>query len=161
MAADGIGIGEAARRSGCTIETIRYYERIALLPKPARNASRYRVYAAADVARLAFIRRARELGFALGEIRDLLRLAADAGRSCAEVRAVAARRLGDLRAKIADLHEIERELAAAVSACERGEQAECPVIAALSSRPGAAPPLGGGTSGRARQRRRRRQAARR
>ena len=69
-----IQIGELSRRSGCNIETIRYYERIALLPRPARSARRYRLYGAADVRRLAFIRRARELGFALDAVRALLDL---------------------------------------------------------------------------------------
>jgi MerR family transcriptional regulator, mercuric resistance operon regulatory protein len=133
MTGNEIGIGDASRRTGCNIETIRYYERIGLVPKATRTASRYRVYAPADVQRLVFIRRARELGFALDEIRDLLRLAADVPDRCAEVREVAAGHLGDVRAKIADLRKMERLLAAAVRQCERGERAGCPVIDALSS----------------------------
>ena len=133
----GNGIGAASARSGCTIETIRYYERIGLVPKPPRNASRYRVYSPADVQRLAFVRRARDLGFTLDEIRDLLRLAAGGPDPCAAVRDVAAGHLAEIRAKIADLRNMERLLAKAVRQCERGEQAGCPVIDALSSGAGA------------------------
>ena len=87
----GIQIGELSRRTGCNIETIRYYERIALLPAPVRSAGRYRVYDTADVRRLAFIRRARELGFTLDEIRTLLALSEnDEQGACAEVRELAA-----------------------------------------------------------------------
>ncbi len=133
MAGNEIGIGEVSRRTGCNIETIRYYERIGLVPKPERTASRYRIYAREDVQRLVFVRRARELGFTLDEIRDLLRLAADVPDACAEARDVAAGHLGDVRAKIADLKKMERMLALAVSQCERGERPGCPVIDALSS----------------------------
>src|SRR5690349_4736492 len=131
------GIGAASEGSGCTIETIRYYERIGLVPKPPRNASRYRVYAPGDVQRLAFIRRARELGFTLDEVRDLLRLAADVAQPCAAVHDVAAAHLADVRAKIADLRKMARLLAEAVRQCEMGEQPGCPVIDALSSGAGA------------------------
>ena len=135
----GNGIGAASERSGCTIETIRYYERIGLVPKPPRNASRYRVYAPGDVERLVFIRRARELGFTLGEIRDLLRLAADVANPCAAVREVAAGHLADIRTKIADLRRMEQQLAKAVRRCAPGEQAGCPVIEALSPEVSAPP----------------------
>lgn len=166
MAGNEIGIGAASRRSGCTVETIRYYERIGLVPKPQRMASRYRLYAPADVQRLMFIRRARELGFALDEIRDLLRLAADAVDPCAAVREVAAGHLGDVRAKIADLREMERVLAEAVRQCESGTRASCPIIDALLSGPtavrsGSRSPDADRTSGRARSPRPRRRAARR
>lgn len=144
MAANGIGA--ASERSGCNIETIRYYERIGLVPRPPRNASRYRVFSPGDVQRLVFIRRARELGFTLDEIRDLLRLAADVADPCAAVRDVAVGHLEDVRARIADLRKMERLLARAVRQCDRGKQAGCPVIDALSSEPSVAP---GRRSGRA------------
>lgn len=130
----GIQIGELSRRTGCNIETIRYYERIALLPIPARSAGRYRVYDTADVRRLAFIRRARELGFTLDKIRALLRLAADDGQgACADVRELAANHLAEVRAKIADLRAMERVLADAVQRCAAGEAPGCPIIDALSA----------------------------
>src|SRR5258708_32442635 len=92
-----IAIGELSRKSGCNIETIRYYERIDLLPKPRRTRSRYRLYGAADVRRLFFIRRARQLGLTLSEVRALPGLAGPGSRSCAQVRGVAAKYVTDVR----------------------------------------------------------------
>jgi len=130
----GIQIGELSRRTGCNIVTIRYYEQIALLPAPARSAGRYRVYDTADVRRLAFIRRARELGFTLDEVRTLLSLSADDGQdTCANVREVAERHLADVRAKIGDLQAMEHVLADAVRRCAAGEVPGCPIIDALSA----------------------------
>ena len=114
--------------------TIRYYEQIALLPEPARNAGRYRVYDAADIRRLAFIRRARELGFTLDEVRTLLSLSANDGQdTCANVREVAENHLADVRAKIADLRAMEHVLADAVRHCAAGQVPGCPIIEALSA----------------------------
>ncbi|HEX9461145.1 MAG TPA: helix-turn-helix domain-containing protein [Alphaproteobacteria bacterium] len=128
-----IAIGELSRKSGCNIETIRYYERIDLLPKPRRTRSRYRLYGAADVRRLFFIRRARQLGFTLSEVRALLGLAGPGSGSCAQVRGVAAKHLTDVRAKIADLRAMERTLAQAVRECASGRRPGCPLIDTLSS----------------------------
>ena len=130
----GMQIGELSRRTKCNIETIRYYERIALLPAPARSAGRYRVYGKDDVRRLTFIRRARQLGFTLDAVRALLTLADDdrAG-ACAEVRQLAGGHLADVRAKIADLRAMECVLADAVSRCTAGELPGCPIIEALSA----------------------------
>src|SRR5215469_13719506 len=130
----GILIGELSRRTGCNIVTIRYYEQIALLPAPARSAGRYRVYGTADVGRLAFIRRARELDFTLDEVRTLLSLSANDGHDTyANVREVAERHLADVRAKIADLQTMEHVLADAVRRCAAGEVPGCPIIDALSA----------------------------
>jgi len=130
----GIQIGELSRQTGCNIETIRYYERITLLPAPARSAGRYRVYDSADIRRLTFIRRARELGFTLDEVRALLALSANDGQgACAEVRDLAARHLAEVRAKITDLRAMERLLADAVRRCTAGELPGCPIIDALSA----------------------------
>jgi len=129
----GIQIGELSRRTGGNIETIRYYERIGLLPAPARSAGRYRIYDTADVRRLAFIRRARELGFTLDEVRTLLKLSANDGQgACTEVRELAELHLGKVRAKIADLRAMERVLAYAVQRCAAAELSDCPIIDALS-----------------------------
>jgi MerR family mercuric resistance operon transcriptional regulator len=128
-----IQIGELSRRSGCNIETIRYYERIALLPKPARSAGRYRFYGPADVRRLVFIRRARELGFALDAVSALLELSENDGQGArAEVRELAESHLAEVRSKIASLQAMERTLADAVRWCTAGETAACPIIDALS-----------------------------
>jgi MerR family mercuric resistance operon transcriptional regulator len=130
----GILIGELSRRTGCNIETIRYYERISLLRAPARSAGHYRVYDTADVRRLAFIRRARKLGFTLDEVRALLALSAnDRQDTCAQVRELAAGHLSEVRAKIADLRAMERVLADAVRRCTAGELPGCPIIDALSA----------------------------
>jgi MerR family mercuric resistance operon transcriptional regulator len=127
----GIAIGELSRRAGCTVETIRYDERIDPLPAPARRG-RYRTYDRDDVGRLAFVRRARELGFTLEDVRALLRLAAEGNRACAEVRSLAADHLADVRSKIADLRAMERALASSVRRCDAGERPGCPVIETLS-----------------------------
>jgi MerR family mercuric resistance operon transcriptional regulator len=129
----GIQIGELSRRTGCNIETIRYYERIALLPAPARSAGRYRVYETGDVRRLTFIRRARELGFTLDAVRALLGLSGDGSAACPEVRELAAGHLAEVRAKIADLQAMECVLADAVRRCAAGELPGCPIIDALSA----------------------------
>src|SRR5271163_999809 len=133
-----IQIGELSRRTGCNIETIRYYERIGMLPPPPRSASRYRLYDPGDVHRLTFVRRARELGFSLDEVRALLILTADARtETCVEVRELAVGHLADVRAKIADLRAMERALVHAVRRCDAGEPAGCPLIDALSAWPDA------------------------
>jgi MerR family mercuric resistance operon transcriptional regulator len=129
-----IQIGELSRQTGYNVETIRYYERVGLLPHPPRSAARYRLYQAGDVRRLAFVRRARELGFTLDEVRALLALSVDDGKdTCAEVRHLAARHLADVRAKIADLRAMERVLADAVRRCDAGELPGCPLIDTLSA----------------------------
>jgi MerR family transcriptional regulator, mercuric resistance operon regulatory protein len=121
MAADDMPIGEFSRRTGCAIETIRFYETVGVLPE-AQRRGRYRQYAAGDVGRLIFVRRARELGFTLDEVRALLGLAALGGETCAEVRTLAAAHLTDVRARIADLRSMERILAQAVRQCDAGQQ---------------------------------------
>ncbi len=126
-----IAIGELSRRTGCNIETIRYYERIGLLPKAMRRG-RYRSFGPADVERLYFVRRARELGFTLDEIRALLGIAAADAVSCDDARDIAALHLQQVRARIADLKRMERVLADTVRACGSGEHVGCPLIDALS-----------------------------
>ena len=126
-----IRIGELARRTGCNIETIRYYERIGLVPHPPRSAGRYRLYETEDVRRLVFVRRARELGFSLDEIRALLALSSDG--TCIEVRELAARHLANVRVKIADLRAMDRALTEAVRRCDGGHLPGCPLIDTLSA----------------------------
>jgi MerR family mercuric resistance operon transcriptional regulator len=132
MRHDGIPIGELSRRTGCTIETIRYYERIDLLPAPPRNG-RYRSFSDGDVARLEFVRRARQLGFTVGEVRTLLKLSAtDSQSACAEIREISAAHLVNVRARITDLRAMERILSSAIRQCDAGQQPGCPLIDALS-----------------------------
>lgn len=123
-------IGGLARRTGTNVETIRYYERVGLLPAPARTAAGYRLYRLPHLKRLTFIRRARGLGFSIQEVRTLLRLADERRRPCAEVRVVAQAHLADVRARIADLRAMERVLKDTVAGCARG-RSNCPVIEAL------------------------------
>lgn len=129
----GIAIGELSRRTGCNIETIRYYERIGLMPQ-AQRRGRYRVYWAGDTGRLAFIRRARELGFTLEEIRALLGIATSGQISCDDARYIAASHLESVRSRLADLRKMERVLASALRACETGDHAGCPLIDTLSAK---------------------------
>jgi MerR family mercuric resistance operon transcriptional regulator len=134
--AAAISIGKLSGRTGVNIETIRYYERINMLPRPPRTASGRRVYGETETRTLSFIRRARELGFSLHEIRALLSLSADqAEDACSEVRQLAAGHLADVRAKIADLRAMERVLTDAVRRCDADERPGCPLIEALLANP--------------------------
>ena len=134
-----LAIGALSQRTGCQVETIRYYEQVGLLPRPPRTPGGYRQYGSKHLARLAFIRRARALGFSLGEVRRLLHLADVRRRPCAEARVLAAAHLADVRAKIADLRRMEHVLADTVARCAAGTGAECALIDALSSESGPRP----------------------
>ncbi|MBI3433598.1 MAG: helix-turn-helix domain-containing protein [Proteobacteria bacterium] len=125
--AQGVSIGELSRRTGVHIETIRYYEKIKVLPAPPRTAGGRRVYGPVSTRTLAFIRRARELGFTLDEIRALLDLGGPGKASCAEVRDIAAHHLDDIRAKIADLRKLEILLASTIAKCSGRTAPDCPV----------------------------------
>ena len=131
-AAPRLSIGALSKRTGCNIETIRYYERLTLLPKPARTAGGHRAYSTDHLRRLRFVRRARQLGFPLDEVRALLRLSSGSERSCAQVRELAATHLASVRAKLADLRAMERTLAETVERCGTSDQPSCPLIEALS-----------------------------
>ncbi|MDF7774550.1 helix-turn-helix domain-containing protein [Sphingomonas sp. AOB5] len=124
-------IGELGRLTGTNVETIRYYERIGLLPKPDRTAGNYRAYSAAEAGRLSFIRRARDLGFPLGQVRALLDLADRRDQSCATVDALARAHLADVQRKIADLQALGEELSRLLSQCSRGTIADCRIVEAL------------------------------
>lgn len=126
----GMQRAELARRTGSNLETVRYYEKVGLLPEPPRTAAGYRSYGIAHERRLRFVLRARELGFSLEEIRGLLRLVDERDRPCAEARDVAAVHLADIRAKIADLKRMERVLKDVVAQCGDGTP-ECPLIETL------------------------------
>ena len=127
-----MNIGELARAADIKAETVRYYERIGLLPAPPRTAGNYRDYAAADVGRLSFIRRARELGFSIGQIRMLLELADQKERSCEAVDAIAREHLAEVKRKLAGLTALRRELDRLIGQCRRGTVAECRILEALA-----------------------------
>jgi MerR family mercuric resistance operon transcriptional regulator len=123
--------GEVAGRAGCNIETLRYYEQIGLLPAPPRSASGHRLYQHDLVTRVLFIRRARALGFALEEIRRLLRLVDGGAFTCTQVEQLALAQIGEIRRKIADLQKLEAVLQAMAAQCSGGSVPKCPIIDAL------------------------------
>ncbi len=125
-------IGHVAREAGVNIDTVRYYERAGLLPPPRRRASGYRDYDAEVVPKLRFIRRAKELGFSLDDIRDLLALSVDRERGVHGVRERAAARLAEVETRIAELRRVQRGLRQLVAACPgHGALEGCPILAAL------------------------------
>lgn len=130
--AAGLTIGTLADAAGTKVETIRYYERIGLLPPPARTSGNYRSYAQAHLGRLSFIRRSRSLGFTLDQIRALLALADQRDRDCADVDAIARAHLADVERKISDLTSLGHELRELIGQCGHGTIGECRIIEALS-----------------------------
>lgn len=129
------GIGELSQRTAVNIETIRYYERIGLLPSPPRTEGGHRLYSGTHLKRLVFIRRSRELGFTLDDIRNLLELV-EGGYACGDVQIAALAHVKTIRRKIADLRRMERTLAETAARCEGGTAPDCPIIDVLSREPG-------------------------
>jgi len=130
----GLTIGKVARSAGMAIDTVRYYEHEGLLEKPARTAAGYRQYSADAVRRLRFIRQAKELGFSLKEIKELLSLRVAPGKSCADVKARAEAKIADVEQRIAQLDRMKGALAKLATACSgRGPTSECPILDALES----------------------------
>ena len=125
-------IGEIAAATGVHVETIRYYEREGLVPPPARTASNYRSYTEAHRQRLIFIRRARDLGFSLVQVRELLDLADESDRSCVAVDEIARKHRAQVRAKIAELTALRQELDYMIGQCRHGSISECRIIEALA-----------------------------
>ncbi|CAN0499796.1 unnamed protein product, partial [Phaeothamnion confervicola] len=123
--AAGLTIGALSLRTGVNIETIRYYERIGLLPPPPRSAGRHRVYEEPHRRRLVFIRRARELGFSLEEARALLGLGGGHDMSCGEVKSLTQHHVGAIRDKIRDLKRLERILSDLAAQCQADKVPDC------------------------------------
>lgn len=132
---NGMLIGQVARSTGLSIDTIRFYEKQALVPQPQRTSARYRVYDERDVERLRFIGRAQNLGFSLQEIRELLVIAASKGNGCAHVRDLVAAKVVQVKEKISALKRIESQLRNAQKKCNAALagscNAKCPVLKAL------------------------------
>ncbi len=126
-----MNIGELARAADTKAETIRYYERIGLLPAPPRTAGNYRRYSNAHLSRLTFTRRARDLGFSIEQIRALLDLADRKEQSCEAVDAIARAHLADVKQRLSDLTALSRELDKLIGQCRHGAIAECRIIDAL------------------------------
>ena len=125
-------IGDLAKATGTKVETIRYYEQIGLLPEPGRTAGNYRAYDEEHLRRLSFVRRARDLGFPLDDVRELLSLSDQTDRSCEAVDAIARQHLIAVERKIADLTALRDELADVIERCTHGTVAECRIIGALA-----------------------------
>ncbi|THD35069.1 MAG: MerR family transcriptional regulator [Sphingomonas sp.] len=127
-------IGELARATATRVETVRYYEQIGLLGAPARTSSNYRAYGPEHLARLSFIRRARDLGFTLDAVRELMALSDDKSQSCQAIDDIAGAHLAEVDRKIADLESMRSELAKVLSGCRQGTVAECKIIETLAPR---------------------------
>ncbi|MBB6505343.1 Cu(I)-responsive transcriptional regulator [Sphingomonas endophytica] len=125
-------IGDLGKATNTKVETVRYYERIGLLPKPVRSSGNYRTYGAAELGRLSFIRRARDLGFSLGQVRALLSLSDDRTCDCAGIDQIAHAHLREVDRKLADLRALRRELKAVIESCDGGIVADCRIIEALA-----------------------------
>lgn len=125
-------IGDISKITGLKIETIRFYEAEGLIPAPDRTGSNYRVYDRSHLDRLSFIKRSRDLGFTLEQVRELLRLADDPRGSCSEVDAITANHVTEIDRKIADLLALRGELTRRLECCEGLTIADCRIIEALS-----------------------------
>jgi Cu(I)-responsive transcriptional regulator len=127
-----MNIGVTSAHSGVSAKMIRYYEEIGLIPKPPRRDSGYRDYGEADVHRLRFVHRARELGFSIERIRDLLRLWHDQKRPSREVKKVAEEHIADLEAQIARMRSLLATLKHLANSCEGNSRPHCPILEDLS-----------------------------
>jgi MerR family mercuric resistance operon transcriptional regulator len=125
--------GSLAHRSGVNSETIRYYEKIGLMPDPMRSAGGHRIYERPHLKRLSFIRRTRELGFTLKEVRGLLGLVDGGDYTCAEVQDRTLVHMNDVAQKIRDLQKMQRTLQSMASKCDGGQVPDCPIVDALFS----------------------------
>jgi Hg(II)-responsive transcriptional regulator len=126
--------GELAAHAGVNIQTVRFYERRGILPKPERTSSGYRVYSGEAVRLIRFIKRAQELGFTLDEIEELLRLRNNRRSSCATVKSAGQAKMTSVDAKIASLKAMKRALAVLLASCERNDRdRECPILEALEA----------------------------
>lgn len=134
-----MNIGEAARASGVSAKMIRYYEQAGLIPPAGRTASGYRSYSEAEVHMLRFVRRARDLGFSVGEIGELLGLWRDRSRQSADVRRIASAHIEDLHRKIDSLRQMADTLQTLVDSCSGDHRPDCPILADLENADNEAP----------------------
>jgi Cu(I)-responsive transcriptional regulator len=131
MNAQALTIGHLARETGTKVETVRFYEKTGLLPAPARTEGNYRAYDRSHLNRLSFIRRSRDLGFSLDQIRDLLELSDDRDSSCTAIDAIAKEHRAEVERKIADLQSLKTELDRMIEQCGCGVVADCRIIESL------------------------------
>ena len=128
-----VTIGALSERTDVNIETIRYYERIGILPKPPRSAGGHRLYTEEYQRRLVFVRRARELGFALEDVRALLRLSEGRHMACGKVKTITEKHIADIHRKVDELKRLERALNAMVTQCRGDDASDCPILDALAT----------------------------
>lgn len=126
-----VPIGKLSAYTGVNIETIRYYEKIGVLPSPPRSEGGHRLYGKEHLARLVFLRRSRELGFSLEEIRALLELVEAGDYTCGEVKALTLLHLHNVREKMRDLRKLEQALVDISSQCDGGTTQDCPILETL------------------------------
>jgi len=130
-----MNIGEASKATGVSAKMIRYYEEIGLIPPPARTASGYRAYSESDLHRLNFVRSARDLGFSVKEIGELLSLWSDRSRQSADVKRIAQMHIGALEQKITELRGMADTLQTLVNCCAGDDRPDCPILEGLEQRP--------------------------
>lgn len=128
-----ISIGELSRRTGVKAPTIRYYESVALMRPPSRSEGQQRRYSEAEVSRLTFVRHARELGFEIAAIRELLAMSEQPDQSCAEADRIARRHMSEVDRRIGQLTALRAELQRMVDACGHGRVGDCRVIETLAN----------------------------
>jgi Cu(I)-responsive transcriptional regulator len=128
-------IGEIAAATATKVETVRFYEKAGLLPPPARTEGNYRSYGTSHLKRLSFIRRARQLGISLDDVRELLTLSDNKEQSCEAVDAIASAHLKDIERKLTDLTQMATELRRMIGQCKKGRVGECLIIETLTMRP--------------------------
>ena len=129
---DTMAIGETARQAGVNIQTLHYYERLGLLPKPSRTAGNYRLYSQDSVRRIRFVKRAQELGFSLGEIKELLALRAAPGARCEKVRKRAQAKIEDITEKMETLKAMRKALSRLLKECSgQASITDCPILESL------------------------------
>jgi len=126
-------IGQLAKRTGCKVATIHYYEKVRLMPEPPRTAGGHRVYALSHIKRLNFIRRSRDLGFSIEQVKALLRFIDEPDHYCSEVKSMAQLHLSEVQHKIDDLNQLKSALKKMVSWCkgESNSISQCPIVDAL------------------------------
>ena len=133
--ADTYKIGEVARRAHVNKETVRYYEKRDLIPKPERRRSGYRIFTARHISQIRFIKRAQELGFTLSEIKELLELRMDKNSTCSQIKKEAQGKYRDVTEKIEDLKRIKESLEDLIDSCnEEGPKGDCPILKALEGK---------------------------
>lgn len=138
MTISALSVGELARGAGCKVETVRYYEKVGLMPEPPRTEGGHRLYSQGHLKRLVFIRRSRDLGFSIEQVRELFRLVDEPRHCCGEVKAITLTQARDVARKIADLKRLQRALNDLSSRCAGGRYTidDCPIINALFDMPG-------------------------